>query len=244
MKKIILFCLGLAITACDDDLSTELTDDNQVTEIPPFEGMKIKLIESENLRGKSSIEFFYNTNGFVDSIHTIKSYILAEKFIYNSLNQITEVRYNFKNPNDNDYSVKNITYYEYNKINQIISLKKYNKNNILFDIQNYIYNPDGTLYNPVKIVKNENLINNNSSGAYYTYTFDSYINPYYNIYPKAYKILNYINKNNVKSKELKTPYQTLLWSYELSYNDDKYITNEIIRDYENGYDYNKFYYYP
>lgn len=243
MKKIIFICLGFAVIACNDDISMQDTEEKQVVEIPT-EGLKIRLKESENTSKKFTTEFFYNKNGFIDSIHTIKDNIVSEKFIYNDLNQIVEVRTFRKNTNESDYSVKNRTYYKYNNINQIINLETYNKNNTLSNIQNYTYNDDGTLYNPVKIVENENLIKENSSSGYTTYTFDSYRNPYYNIYPKAYKVLNYINKNNIKLIELKTAYQNLQWSYDLSYNDDKYVWYEIIQNYQNGYEYNKFHYYP
>lgn len=243
MKKIIFICLGFAVIACNDDISMQDTEEKQIAEIPT-EGLKIRLKESENTAKKFTTEFFYNKNGFIDSIHTIKDNIVSEKFIYNDLNQIVEVRTFSKNTNESDYSVKNRTYYKYNKINQIINLETYNKNNNLSNIQNYTYNDDGTLYNPVKIVENENLVKENSSSGYTTYTFDSHRNPYYNIYPKAYKVLNYINKNNIKLIELKTAYQNLQWSYDLSYNDNKYVWYEIIQNYQNGYEYNKFHYYP
>jgi len=243
MRRIILICLGFAVLACSDDMSIQGIDEEQVAEIP-VEGLKIRLKESENTAKKFTTEFFYNKNGFIDSIHTIRHNIVSEKFIYNDLNQIVEVRTFSKNTNESDYSIKNKTFYKYNKINQIINLETFNKNNVLYNIQNYTYNTDGTLYNPVKIIENENLINENSSSGYATYKYDSYRNPYYNIYPKAYKVLNYINKNNIKLIELKTPYQNLQWSYDLSYNDDKYVWYEIIQNYQNGYEYNKFHYYP
>lgn len=243
MKKNLLIFFAFSLIACSDDTSIQGIDEKQVAEIPA-EGLKIRLKESENTAKKFTTEFFYNKNGFVDSIHTIKHNIVSEKFIYNDLNQIIELRTFSKNTNENDYSIKNKTFYKYNKINQIISLEMFNKNNILSNIQNYTYNNDGTLYNPVKIVENENLINENSSSGYKTYKFDTYRNPYYNIYPKAYKVLNYINKNNIKLIELKTAYQNLQWSYDLSYNDDKYVWYEIIQNYQNGYEYNKFHYYP
>jgi len=243
MKKNLLIFFAFSLIACSDDISIQGIDEKQVAEIP-VEGLKIRLKESENTAKKFTTEFFYNKNGFIDSIHTIKHNIVSEKFIYNDFNQIVEVRTFSKNTNENDYSIKNKTFYKYNKINQIISLETFNKNNILSNIQNYTYNNDGTLYNPVKIVENENLINENSSNGYTTYKYDSYRNPYYNIYPKAYKVLNYINKNNIKLIELKTAYQNLQWSYDLSYNDDKYVWYEIIQNYQNGYEYNKFHYYP
>lgn len=243
MKKIIFICIGFTVISCDDAISLESIEEKQIAE-NPVAGLKIRLKESENTAKKFTTEFFYNKNGFIDSIHTIKQNIVSEKFIYNDLNQIVEVRAFSKNINESDYSVKNRTYYKYNNMNQIVNLETYNKNNILFNIQNYTYNIDGSLYNPVKIVENENLVKENSSDSYITFEYDVYPNPYYNIYPKAYKILNYINKNNLKLKKLKNSYQNLQWSYELSYNDDKYVTYEIIQNYDNGYEANKIHYYP
>ncbi|MBA5791641.1 hypothetical protein H1R17_10480 [Flavobacterium sp. xlx-214] len=235
MRNILLF-LCLCFIACDDEIHPS-NDEVIIAETPP-EGMKIKQKE-----GNSSQEYFYHNNGFIDSIYTNKGYIATEKFIYNKKNQITEVRVNYRNANASEFTTK-ITNYTYNDANQIILMEVYDKNNVLIDIKNYTYNADGTLYNPVKIVENENLVKENAPDTYITFKYDANPNPYYNIYPKAYKILNYINKNNLKLKTLKNSYQNLQWSHELSYNDNKYVTYEIIRNYENGYETNKFHYYP
>ena len=47
--------------------------------------------------------------------------------------------------------------------------------------------------NANKKVVNGNLVQD----ALRKYEFDTFRNPYYNIYPKAYRIINYINKNNI-----------------------------------------------
>ena len=236
MKNLLFLFLCLIIMGCDDEIHP-LNDEVIIAEAPP-NGMKIKQME-----GKSSQEYFYHSNGFIDSISTDKGTTAAEKFIYNNKNQIIEVRVNYKNTNDKEFN-KNTTYYTYNDDNQIILKEVYDKSSVLIDIKSYTYNTDGTLYNPVKIVENENLVKENAPDTYITFKYDTNPNPYYNIYPKAYKILNYINKNNLKLKTLKNSYQSLQWSYDLKYNDEKYITYEVIRNYENAYETNQYYYHP
>src|SRR5690606_34661758 len=94
MKIIVLLLFVFSLLACSDDDFTrtdfERQRNNQTAEIPP-EGLKLKY-----KYGLVSQQFFYNQNGFVDSIYNSHNWgnDFSHKYIYNNLNQIIEVRYN------------------------------------------------------------------------------------------------------------------------------------------------------
>ena len=101
--------------------------------------------------------------------------------------------------------------------NQITSTKTYNGNNILKEKSVHNYNEDGTLYNPTHIVKDCNLIQQNAKGLSNTFTFNTHRNPFFNISPKAYRILKYINKNNITLQVTQATNYTNAYIYTLRY---------------------------
>lgn len=207
MKKILLYNLFLFLIACSSD---DVTNTAVLPEIEtPISGLKIKQVEGDNIT-----QYFYNKNGFIDSISFIGENIVAEKFVYNNINQIIEKRYASKKASDTEYSIYNTTYFAYNNKKQIMHFKTYNKNNALASQQSLTYNEDGSLYNPTQIVKDGNLVQQNASQISTIFTFDTNPNPFYNIYPKAYCTAFYINKNNITSQ--KTQHHITLISMNIS----------------------------
>ena len=236
MKKILLYNLFLFLIACSSD---DVTNTAVLPEIEtPISDLKIKQVEGDNIT-----QYFYNKNGFIDSISFIGENIVAEKFVYNNINQIIEKRYAFKKASDTEYSIYNTTYFAYNYKKQIMHFKTYNKNNALASQQSLTYNEDGSLYNPTQIVKDGNLVQQNASQISTIFTFDTNPNPFYNIYPKAYCTAFYINKNNITSQKTTTPYYTNFYEYQLKYNSEKFIIEKINHNNPANSHLSKYYYY-
>lgn len=226
MKKLLLFLFIFSIIACSDDnfirSDFERPRANQTIETPP-EGLKLKFKS-----GLIDQQFFYNKNGFVDSIYNYHSWgnDFSQKYIYNKLNQIIEVRYNETVPQRPEYNKKDITFFTYNSVNQIISSIKYDKNNVAIEYLTYNYNRDGSLFDANKKVVNGNLVQD----VLRKYQFDTFRNPYYNIYPKAFRIINYINKNNILKTESIYGSDSYVNIHTLKYNSEDYIIEEHISD--------------
>lgn len=226
MKKLLLLLFIFSIIACSDDnfirSDFERPRANQTIETPP-EGLKLKFKS-----GLIDQQFFYNQNGFVDSIYNYHSWEndFSQKYIYNKLNQIIEVRYNETVPQRPEYNKKDITFFTYNSVNQIISSIKYDKNNVAIEYLTYNYNRDGSLFDANKKVVNGNLVQD----VLRKYQFDTFRNPYYNIYPKAFRIINYINKNNILKTESIYGSDSYVNIHTLKYNSEDYIIEEHISD--------------
>lgn len=226
MKKLLFLLFISSITACSDDnfirSDFERPRANQTIETPP-EGLKLKFKS-----GLIDQQFFYNQNGFVDSIYNYHSWgnDFSQKYIYNKLNQIIEVRYNETVPQRPEYNKKDITFFTYNSVNQIISSIKYDKNNVAIEYLTYNYNRDGSLFDANKKVVNGNLVQD----VLRKYQFDTFRNPYYNIYPKAFRIINYINKNNILKTESIYGSDSYVNIHTLKYNSEDYIIEEHISD--------------
>jgi len=224
MKNILflLFLFSLISCADDDFLRSDFDNqrNNQVVETPP-EGLKLKY-----KHGLVTQQFFYNQNGFVDSIYNYHSWgnNFSQKYIYNKLNQIIEVRYNEVVPQRPEYNKNDITFYTYNSVNQIISSLTYDKNNVAIQYLTYNYNRDGSLFDANKKVVNGNVVKDYWSN----YKFDSLRNPYYNIYPKAYRILKFINKNNILVTESDYTNEVHINVHTLKYNSEDYLIEEHI----------------
>ncbi|WLD22660.1 hypothetical protein NU10_07905 [Flavobacterium dauae] len=241
MKNIIFLFLLVILVSCEDDIypveeNGILPEQEQIVETPP-EGLKLK-----NKYGLISVEYFYNSNGFVDSLVSTDNWLgdySTKKYIYNEINQIIERRYTEVIPNDPQYNKKEITYYTYNTANQIISSLTYDKNNVAIGYKTYNYNSDGTLFDTSKKVVNGNVVQEGST----KYQFDTFRNPYYNIYPKAYRILNFVNKNNILVTEYYSGTDIYTNIHTLEYNSDNYIISEYISnmpldtDDRRGFDY-------
>lgn len=228
MKNFTLLLFALLLFSCDDEIYPPAIQDDtipeqeQKPETPP-EGLKLK-----SKGGLISKSFYYNTNGFIDSIRTYHDWgdDFTEKFIYNNLNQITEYRNVVNEPGRPEYFQKNTTFYTYNTKNQIISSLTYDKNNVAIDYKTYNYAIDGSLFSPSKKVVNEN-VTEDSNGTV-KYQFDDKRNPYYNIYPKAYRILNFVNKNNILVTESHYSSEVITNTHSLEYNANNYIISEDI----------------
>lgn len=224
MKKLMFLLPIFSLIACADDdfLRNDFKRqrNNEIAETPP-EGLKLKY-----KHGLVSQQFFYNQNGFVDSIYNSHSWgnNFSHKYIYNNLNQIIEVRYNEVVDQRPEYNKIDITFYTYNSVNQIISSLKYDKNDVAIEYLTYNYNRDGSLFVTDKKVVNGNLVQD----ALRKYQFDTFRNPYYNIYPKAFRIINYINKNNVLVTEHTYGADSYINTHSLKYNSDNYIIEEHI----------------
>ncbi|WKW45767.1 hypothetical protein P3875_08200 [Myroides sp. JBRI-B21084] len=235
MKKIITLCIPLLFAACNK--SDDYVKKNAIAEVPP-EGLKIRQREDKYI-----FKYYYHQNGFIDSVYVMKESEISHKFFYNEFNQITEDHYLVKNLTDPSAYTKRITKYTYNRFNQISKATVYDKNNQLQYSLNYEYNTEGYLYNPTKIVKNENLIAENSYDYYQNYTFDTTRNPYYNIFPKAFKIIKYINKNNIIKHEVKMPHNTIEYTFDLRYNESNYVSTQMMRENGSDKEYTHFHYY-
>lgn len=224
MRKLIFLLSIFSLMACanDDFLRNdfERQRSNEIAETPP-EGLKLKY-----KHGLVSQQFFYNQNGFVDSIYNYHGWgnDFSHKYIYNNLNQIIEVRYNEIVDQRPEYNKKDITFYTYNSVNQIISSLKYDKNNVAIEYLTYNYNRDGSLFDTDKKVLNGNVVKDYWSN----YKFDSLRNPYYNIYPKAYRILKFINKNNILLTERDYISEVHINVHTLKYNSENYVIEEHI----------------
>lgn len=235
MKKLLLFCLALSLAACEDDIK-DVAEKN-IPETPP-QGLKMKMKS-----GYFTHKFFYHANGFVDSLSISRNNVISEKFIYNNLNQVVEVHYHSGHPDFPQYDTDEITYYTYNSLDQIDTAETYDKNNTLIRSESYTYNSDGSVNNPSMIVKDENLILQKTGSDMTAYTFDSFRNPYYNIYPKAYRTIKYINKNNVVKREDTFGSTTLTYPSALKYNSQNYIIEQQIQNAPlDSDDYNEFFY--
>lgn len=222
MKKtaLILFVFSLMACSNDDFLRSDLERqrNNQVAEIAP-EGLKLKY-----KGGLYSDSYFYHANGFVDSISWFNNWqgnSAAQKFIYDKLNRIVAKKSYEIVPQAPKFNKIDITYYKYNSINQIISSLTYDKDSVAIAYNTYSYNKDGSLYNPSVKIENGNIVKEGSV----TYEFDNTPNPLYNIYPKAYRILNYVNKNNITLTKYSNDYFHV---HTLKYNDKGYIIEEKI----------------
>ena len=226
MKNILYLVFIFSLISCADDdflrSDLERLRNNQVAETPP-EGLKLK-----SKYGLLSQQFFYNQNGFIDSISSYHSWgdDFSQKYIYNNLNQIIEYRYVVDEPHYPQAYKKEITFYTYNTFNQIISSLTYDKNNIAIAYKTFNYNKDGTLFSPNKVIANGNVVQDGST----KYQFDTFRNPYYNIYPKAYRILNFINKNNILLTERNYTSEVHINVHTLKYNSENYIIEEHISD--------------
>ncbi len=220
-KILILFVFSIIACSTDDFLRSDFDRprNNEAIETPP-EGLKLKY-----KGGLYYTQFFHNTNGFVDSTYSSDSWHgyeeVMKKYIYNKQNQIVERRINYSFPYYPQSNRKEITYYSYNSKNQITSSTTYDQNNVAIQYLTFSYNRDGTLFSPSVKIVNENVVQ--EGGV--TYEFDNTRNPIYNIYPKAYRILNSVNKNNI----ILTKYsETNYHEHTLRYNDVGYIVEEKI----------------
>jgi len=236
MKKILLYNFIFLMIGCANDDMLHTTDAFDI-EVPPL-GLKIKQVEGNNIT-----QYFYHKNGFIDSISFIGENIIAEKFVYNDLNQIIEKKYSSKKASDTNFSIHNTSYFSYNNKKQIIFIKTYNKNNVLASQQSLTYNEDGSLYNPTQIIKNGNLVQQNASQTSIIFTFDTNPNPFYNIYPKAYCAAFYVNKNNITSQKNTTPYYTNFYEYQLKYNSENFIIEKINHNNPANSPLSRYYYY-
>lgn len=103
----------------------------------------------------------------------------------------------------------------------ILLITKYDQNNVAIQYRTFTYNRDGSLFNPSLKIVNENVVK--EGGV--TYEFDNTRNPIYNIYPKAYRILNSVNKNNITLTKYS---DTNFHEHTLKYNSLDYIVEEKI----------------
>lgn len=236
MKKILLYNFIFLMIGCATDDETHTANLTEI-ELPPI-GLKIKQVEGDNIT-----QYFYHKNGFVDSIFSIGENIITEKFVYNDINQIIEKKYGYKKASDENFSVYDTSYFTYNNKKQIVYVKKFDKNKTLISQQPLTYNDDGTLYNPTQIVKDGNLVQQNASQRSTIFTFDNNQNPFYNIYPKAYRAAFYINKNNITSQKTTTPYYTNFYEYQLKYNSENFIIEKVNHNNPANSRLSKYYYY-
>ncbi|MEG0916966.1 MAG: hypothetical protein RSF68_08135 [Myroides sp.] len=228
MKNLVLFLFIFSVIACSDDNFSrsdfERQRNNEVAEKPP-EGLKIK-----HKLGFIFTNFHYHSNGFVDSTYTsdiMRGYQnISEKFIYNKLNKIVErTIYHVYPYNPQSNKIVKINY-RYNLKDQIVLAIIIEEGATVQDTLYYKYNQDGSLINPNKKVINENLVED----GYRKHQFDSFRNPYYNLYPKAYRIINYINKNNILKTESIYGSDVYVNIHTLKYNSEDYIIEEHISD--------------
>lgn len=222
MKNILcLFFISSLISCADDDFlrsDLERTRNNQVAEIP-LDGLKLK-----SKGGLYSYSYFYNTNGFVDSIIWFNNWqgdSEGQKNFYDNLNRIVAKKSYKIIPQAPKYNTTDITSYKYNSINQIISSLTYDKDSVAIAYNTYSYNKDGSLFDPSIKIENGNIVKEGSV----TYEFDNTPNPLYTIYPKAYRILNHVNKNNITLTKYSNDYFHV---HTLKYNDKGYIIEEKI----------------
>lgn len=222
MKKSVLLLFFFSIIACSDDNFSrndfERQRNNQVAETAP-DGLKLKSKGS-----LYSYTYFYHTNGFVDSIRWYNNWqgnSISKKFTYDNLNRLISIKTYDIVPQAPKFNKIDITYYKYNSINQIISSLTYDKDSVAIAYNTYTYNKDGSLFNPSVKIVNGNIVKEGSV----TYEFDQTPNPLYTIYPKAYRILNQVNKNNITLTKYSNDYFHI---HTLKYNDKGYVIEEKI----------------
>lgn len=224
MKKVLVFAVMVtSFYSCNDEIFDIQEVDN--VEMPPA-GLKLK-----SKKGLISERFYYHSNGFVDSISSYHLFggTFADKFIYNNSNQIIEIKAQEQFTNNSSSIKKKFYYFHYNNLNQIISKSTYDENNVLLDSITYTYTSNGVLNNANKTVLNENLISESGGGTLITYIHDTSINPYYNIYPKAYRTINYINKNNtLKQVNVYDNLETIINEHQFELNELNYKVKEFI----------------
>ncbi|WKW45768.1 hypothetical protein P3875_08205 [Myroides sp. JBRI-B21084] len=225
MKNSVLIIISFFFLACSnddffrDDLKPQHSE--QQPETPP-EGLKLKYLYAIN-----SSSYYYHKNSFIDSIFTSNSwlgYVKTRKYIYNDKNQIIARRFREYDPNHMEFETIESTYYKYNTKSQIVEAITYDKDSIVVGFRQYKYANDGYLLNSGVIIVNGNVVKSGST----TYQFDNNPNPFYNIYPNAYRILNYVNKNNILVTEERYGNNVYTYLHTLEYNSQNYIISEHI----------------
>ena len=230
MKKLyISLPILFLLFSCNDDsqLGDDLIQEKDNTLVEqPIQGQKLKKMED-----KSGIHhYFYNSAGFIDSIyHTDREFssFATSKFHYNNHNKVTSIveidgEGTIETPIN---QVERKYIFSYNSKNQIIKEEIFNGGNILIKTNDFNYTNDGYLQSDNLYFNNGNLITERDPYPYedgftsYTYTYNNKLNPFYIIYPDAYKKIRLINKNDVVSKlitdEINGNFKV---DYELEYN--------------------------
>lgn len=220
MKKIILlFAISVFSASCNEDNSV-ITDVNPVDE--PIENDERVILKLKELRAQATSQYFYNENGFVDSISIHaggRSFASgSKKMHYNSENNLSSIDI-WTYPYSDSVLIFKKEIFEYNTLNQIISKKTYNELGSLTSEQNYQYNAEGYLNIQGYIYVNGNLT---QEGNQTYYTYDNKPNPLYEMFPIAYNRMNTTNKNNQLSSNF--PSINLFETIQYNYNEHNYPT--------------------
>ena len=207
MKKLLLFSVfAFSLISCNnDDNSQNPSDNNQILKLKEYRGMDYKT-------------YYYNQNGFIDSISVIGGGMLPTdiqtKFHFNSENKLISIE-RWVQIVIHEESFYENDIFEYNDENLISIKKTFDENNSLIRTSNYSYNSDGYLTTGNQTYSNGNLVQDNGI----IYTYDNKKNPFYDLYPMAYIRMNQINKNNTLTSGNSSE-NFLTFSY--SYNENGY----------------------
>lgn len=250
MKKIVFLLFFFTLIACsnDDFLRSDFESQrhNQTVEIPPF-GKKIKkMVDRFGER-----QYYYNSSGFIDSIFSnyrgqnssgFDRYSI-QKFSYDKTNKlISVVNLNAEGSVENTLNeYESEDHFTYNKLNQIVEKHHHIKESGLKETIKYEYNDDGSVKSNNKYYLNGNLIVEKSSSEVYTYSYNDKINPFYNIYTKAYKAIKSIDKNDRVLIERTANNGTSYAEYFITYDSDNYKVREHLKypvvDFYSQYEY-------
>lgn len=205
-KAILLTILSIITISCNnDDNSQNPSDNNQILKLKEYRGMDYKT-------------YYYNQNGFVDSISVIGGGMLPTniqtKFHFNSENKLVSTERWIQIVIHEESFYEN-DIYEYNTENLISIKKTFDENNSLIRTANYSYNSDGYLTYGNQTYSNGNLVQDNGI----IYTYDNNKNPFYDLYPLAYIRMNQINKNNTLTSGNSSE---IFLSFTYFYNENSY----------------------
>ena len=196
MKKYIAFLILPFILCCEKE-------DNVVPDVPQVI-LKVKKVDNEFIS-----TYFYNDNGYVDSIAMISDYggisqNYYKKFIYNENKEISKIKsyqqdlYDYGNQIPINETTLTITEFEYAN-NLIVKSTIKDNEDVIIEQNQYNYNASGNLVLNNAVYSGETLIeyDDEINNVRIKYNYDNKFNPYYFIYPKAYLKLNNISKNNI-----------------------------------------------
>lgn len=230
MKKVYIFLSIAIFISCSDDNAAIDQSNESLIEIAP-EGLRLKTKNGMYLEN-----YYYHSNGFVDSIHKTYQYgsptTISEKYMYNEYNQLTQIKVVSQWPNDPQSLTTKTHQFTYNNQNQITIETVSNENNDVVLSYNYSYNAQNDLISEGIVYQNGQILSESIENYQNVYNYNTNINPFFIIYPSAYKKLRQISVNDVVQKTISNDLDTIIQSHSIEYNTNGFKIKEQI---ENAY---------